>query len=105
MRYRIHHSLDRPTAFFGIRGRYLGVLGAGCAAAAVLALAVGAATQMILGAGAFLAGGAAAYLATVWAQERTDERDLMKAVGHRRMPLCWSVRPRPVRSIWKGTGI
>lgn len=102
MRYRIYHSLDRPTSFFGIKGRYLGVLGAGALASLVLALLVGTATQMILGLGALMAGCAVAYLATVWAQARTDERDLMKAVGHRRLPLCWSVRPRALRNIWKG---
>lgn len=102
MRCRIYHSLDRPSSIFGIKGRFLLLTGAGSGASAVLAIIVGSATQMIFGMGTLLLGCAASYLLTLWVQSSTDERDVMKVLGHRRLPDCWSMPPRPLRSAWKG---
>lgn len=102
MRYRIYHSLDRPSSVFGIKGRFLIVMLLGMAMSGILALVIGQATQMILGIGALMAGCVASYLAVIWAQSKVDERDIMKVTGHARLPMCWSVRPSAMRNIWKG---
>ena len=102
MRYRIYHSLDRPSSVFGIKGRFLLFMLLGMAMSGILALVFGKATQMLIGVAVMIAGCTASYLAVIWAQTRTDERDIMKAMGHGRLPMCWSVRPSAMRNIWKG---
>ena len=41
MRRRVYRSLDRPAAFFGIRGRFMWVMALGAALALVVGLVAG----------------------------------------------------------------
>ncbi len=102
MRRRVYRSLDRPASVFGIRGRFLWVAALLGAMALIVGLVTGAATSMIVGFGAGLAGAGAAYLATLSLQSRIDEKDLVKTIVKRSFPTLYRVRPKHVRNLWRG---
>ena len=74
MRRKVYRSLDRPAAFFGIRGRFMWVMALGGAIALVVGLVAGRAVATVAGFGAGLVGAVAAYLLTLSLQSRIDER-------------------------------
>lgn len=105
MTRKVYRSLDRSASVFGIRGRYLVVMAVGAGLSLVVGVAVGSALGMIPGAGAFLLGALAAYIATVSVQSKIDERDLVKVIARGSLPGAWKVPPRHVRNLWKGLGL
>ena len=78
MKRRVYRSLDRPAAFFGIRGRFMWVMAPG------------------------LVGAVAAYLLTLSLQSRIDEKDIWKRIVRKGYPSLYKVRPKHVRNIWRG---
>ena len=98
----MYRSLDRPAAFFGLRGRFMWVMVLGGALALVGGLVVGRAVAMIAGFGAGLIVAVAAYLFTLSLQSRIDEKDIWKRVVRRGYPSLYRVRPKHVRNIWRG---
>lgn len=105
MRRKVHRSLDRPAAVFGIRGRFLYVFGLIAAVALVAGLAFGRAVSTLLGFVVALAGFLAAYLLTVSLQSRIDGRDLWKLLAGRGLPSVYRTRPMHVRNIWRGCNL
>ena len=102
MRRRVYRSLDHPATFFGIRGRFLWVMGLGGAAALIVGMVTGAVSSMLMGFGAGLLAAVAAYLLTVSLQGRIDEKDLWKMVARRSYPALYRVRPTHLRNRWRG---
>jgi len=102
MRRKVCRSLDRPSAFFGIRGRFIYVLVLIVAAGLVPSIVVGKLTSMIFGFGVLLVVAVAAYFVTTSLQSRIDEKDMMKVLAKRRLPERYRVRPKALRNIWKG---
>lgn len=102
MRRRVYRSLDRPAAFFGIRGRFMWVMALGGALALVVGLVAGRAVATVAGFGAGLVGAVAAYLFTLSLQSRIDEKDIWKRIVRKGYPSLYRVRPKHVRNIWRG---
>lgn len=102
MRRKVHRSLDRPAAVFGIRGRFLYVFGLIAAVALVAGLALGRAVSTALGFAVAIAGFLAAYMVTVSVQSRIDGRDLWKLLAGRGLPSVYRTRPMHVRNLWRG---
>ena len=102
MRRRVYRSLDHPAAAFGIRGRFLWVMGIGGAIALIVGMVAGAVSSMIMGFGAGLAAAMAAYFVTVGLQGRIDEKDLLKTIARRAYPSLYRVRPKHLRNLWRG---
>lgn len=98
MKYRVWRSLDRPSAFFGIRGRFayvfLGIAGAG----ALLSLAVGSMTGSFLGMAAFAAACVGDYLLVLSLQGKMTDRGLSRRTASRKTPRCVRMQPRSIRS-------
>ena len=93
MRYRVYRSLDKPSAFFGIRGRFMKVVAAVGAVGALAGIVIGAATSGLVGLLIFLAAGAGGYLYAQNLQEDMTERDLQRRLASRRQPRFITVRP------------
>lgn len=102
MRRKVYRSLDRPSTFFGIRGRFILVTIAILAAGLVPAIVIGKVTNMLLGFGLLLVVAVVAYFVTTSLQSKIDEKDIWKVVARRRFPDMYRVRPKAVRNIWKG---
>ena len=54
MMRKVYRSLDQPSAFFGIRGRFILVMLVGTALVSVPSLVIGMVTTALLGGGVFL---------------------------------------------------
>ena len=102
MRRKVYRSLDQPSAFFGIRGRFILVMLVGTALVSVPSLVIGMVTTALLGGDVFLIGAASAYMFTLSLQTRVDEKDFWKAVSRRAYPAVYRVRPKHIRNLWRG---
>lgn len=102
MKRKVYRSLDRPSSFFGIRGRFMLVMLAMTVAGLVPAVVVGRLTSMIFGFGALLLVAVAAYFVTTSLQAKIDEKDILKVIVRKRFPDVYRVRTKSLRNIWKG---
>jgi hypothetical protein len=98
MKYRIWRSLDRPSSFFGIRGKFayvfLGIAGAG----AMLSFAVGRVVGSFMGMLAFAGACVGDYLLVLSLQGKMTDRSLTRKAASRKTPRCIHVLPRSIRS-------
>ena len=101
MKYRVWRSLDRPSAFFGIRGRFstvfLGIAGAGL----MVAFTVGSCTNSLIGMLTFGLCCIGAYSAVMSLQGRMTERGLARWMSSRRIPRAVRLMPKSIRSYLK----
>lgn len=102
MKRRVYRSLDHPATFFGIRGRFMVVMGLGGALALILGLVVGQLTSMLLGFGVILVIAVIFYFVTLSLQSKVDEKDIWKIVARRGYPELYRMRPKHIRNIWQG---
>ena len=105
MRRKVYRSLDRPSSFFGIRGRFIMVTLAIVAVGLVPSIVIGKLTNMLLGFGILLVTAVVAYFVTTSLQSKIDEKDIWKMVAKRRFPDLYRMRPKSVRNIWKGINL
>lgn len=102
MKRRVYRSLDRSATFFGIKGRFLLLMGAGAGLGVCLALIVGSMTSMLVGFAVLLVIIIAMYFLTTSLQSRLDEKKIWKYVVKRGYPEIYRVRPKHIRNIWRG---
>lgn len=102
MRYRVWRSLDRPSSFFGIRGKFayvfLAITGAGAAVSFIAGKFTGGFTGMLL----FAASAVGSYLTVMSLQGKMTDRGLSRRTASRRIPKRARVLPRSVVSQLKG---
>lgn len=99
MERRVYRSLDRPVAFFGVRGRYTTWLAMGLGGDLVLSLVVGMMTVGMIGVVLFVAGAIAIYLYIISFQERMSDRELDRKLNGRRLASCIRRKPVCIRRI------
>lgn len=102
MRRKVYRSLDRPSTFFGIRGRFIILTLAMVAVGLIPAITLGRLTNMLLGFGVLLVVAVVAYFITTALQSKIDEKDIWKTVAKWRFPDRYRMRPKSLRNIWKG---
>lgn len=101
MNRKVYRSLDKPTAFFGIRGRYTTWLAMMIGVVIVLALFVAQLTVGFIGWVTLGIGAVASYLFIIGYQERVSDRELDKIMDSKRLKSCIRRTPGPIRQIWK----
>ena len=94
MKCKVYRSLDRPSSFFGLRGRFITVCAAGLGLSLAFALVVGAVTFPLVGTAVFLLGAAGSYLLATSIQGRMSERTFGKRILARKYPGYIRLRPR-----------
>jgi hypothetical protein len=99
MRCKVYRSLDRPQAFFGIKGRYLMWFLLLAGADLALALAVGLATAGVFGFVLFVIGAVAAYILVMALQDKASDREFSIRLDARRYPRFYRVSPAPFREM------
>jgi hypothetical protein len=101
MRCKVYRSLDRPSSFFGIRGRFMVWLLLMAGAGLLLAFPVGVALSGIAGFAVFFICVAAAYLWVVSIQEKSSDREFSMRILSRRYPRYYRLRPQPFTALWR----
>lgn len=101
MRCTVYRSLDKPAAFFGIRGRFTAWFAVILAGVLLLALVAGAMTDTIVGVVAFIAGGGSAYLFVMGLQGKTSDRTFSLRMNSRRYVQYVRVPAGAMRHVWR----
>ncbi len=102
MRRRVYRSLDKPSEFFGIKGRFMMVMFFLSVCGITLSIMVGQIMGMIFGIGAAILLCAISYFITIVMQSKTKEKDFFKIVTKKLYPQVYAMRPKHIRNIWKG---
>ena len=102
MKYRVWRSLDRPSSFFGIRGKFAYVFLAFAAAGAMVSMVIGNMTGGITGMLAFACCCCIAdYMLVTSLQGKMSDRGLARFLAYRRTPRSIHMLPRSIRSYLK----
>lgn len=104
MQRKTYRSLDKPSAFFGIRGRFKLVLGVLAGASLFPAILTGSSFGST---GGFIVFGlcvAGAYFFVMGLQAKSSDREFFKRLSSRRYARFIRVPARKLSSIWKGDG-
>lgn len=107
MRYKVWRSLDRPSSFFGVKGKFayvfLGLAGAG----AMLSFVIGGMMGSLVGMIAFALCCVGAYMGVISLQGKMTDRGLSRFLASRKTPRFIHTRPRSfcsllnMQSTWK----
>ena len=101
MKYRVWRSLDRPSSFFGVRGKFAYIFAALAAAGAMLSFVIGGATSSLVGMIAFACSCVGAYMLVISIQGKMSERSLARFLASRRTPRFLKMSPKSIRSTLK----
>lgn len=101
MKLRVYRSLDRPAAFFGIKGKYQSLALYAFLADLVVSFLFGRMTNGLLGVLAFISLGALIYLGTIYVQDKYSDRTLMRLFSSRRLPGYIKILPGRISSLFK----
>lgn len=101
MKCQLYRSLDRPSAFFGIRGRFLTWFGFIAGGVMVVSFIIGSFTSSFFGFLVFFGLGAAAYGFILSLQSRSSDRVLTMKVNSRRYPSFFRVPSYAFRHLWR----
>ncbi len=102
MRRKVYRSLDKPSEFFGIKGRFMLILLLFAGLCAVISIIIGQVFGMIIGIGAGILSVVVAYLCVLTIQSKIKEKDLFKMLNRMSYPTVYSFRPKHIRNIWRG---
>ena len=101
MKYRVWRSLDRPSSFFGVRGKFAYIFLALAAAGGMLSFVIGGATNSLVGMIAFACACVGDYMLVISLQGKMSERSLARYLASRRTPKFLKMSARSIRSSLK----
>lgn len=101
MKRPLYRSLDEPSAFFGIRGRFTTWFGIYLGGALFAALMVGSATSGFFGFLAFFAFGVVGYGFVMSLQSKYSDRQLSMKLASKRYVRFIKVPPFSFRHLWR----
>ena len=99
MQLRVYRSLDRPSAFFGIRGRYQSLALYALVADLLVSFFAGQWTNGLIGVLVFVALGAVIFLGTIYIQGMYSDRTLFRLLAARRLKGYIKVRAQRLESL------
>ena len=100
MKCPVYRSLDKPSAFFGIRGRFTSWMLGIVVVLLFAALFLGALMKAIVGVIFFLAGVVAAYVYILNLQGKSSDRAFSMKLNSRRYPRFVRTPPGALRHMW-----
>ena len=98
MRCRVYRSLDKPSSFFGLRGRFVLWCAGGIGVSLALGLVVGLLTVSLFGMITCFAGAAASYLFVTSLQGKMSDREFSKKLLAGKYPEYVHLKPVPFDS-------
>lgn len=102
MRCPVYRSLDKPSAFFGIRGRFTTWMVGFLVADLVVAVVVAIVTVSMFGFLVFVAGAVAAYLYIMSLQAKGSDRAFSMKMNSKKYPQYVRTPAGAFRHIWRG---
>lgn len=102
MEYKVYKSLDKPSAFFGIRGRFSIWMAMGLAVDLFISFVVGTVIVGMLGVVVFVALALVIYMYILSVQGRLTPRQLTKKMDSRKFVSCIRLKPVSVYSMLSG---
>lgn len=100
MKLRVYRSLDRPAAFFGIRGKYQSLALYAFLLDLVVSFLIARVTNGLIGILAFITLGGMIYLGTIYIQDKYSDRTLMRLFASRRLPGYIKMIPGRISSLF-----
>lgn len=94
MKCKVYRSLDKPSSFFGLRGRFITCCAIGVALSLALAVVVGTVTVSLIGTAVFFLGSAGSYLFAISLQGKMSERTFGRKLLSKRFPDYIRLRPK-----------
>lgn len=104
MRRKIYRALDKPSAFFGIRGKFMILFALIATVALMLAFIIGNNLGSIIGMVAFFAGIIGDYCLIIYIQGRMSEKAFTRSLFAKKLPHCLRVKPHSIKSLLKYSG-
>ena len=105
MRYRVWRSLDRPSSFFGVKGRFAYVFIGLAAVGGVVAAITGSVSNSLVGMVAFALALTGDYMLVTTLQGKMSDRALSRFLASRKTPRCIHLRPRNILSYLNRTSL
>lgn len=102
MRCSVYRSLDKPSAFFGIRGRFTTWMGLLLAADLFVALLVGLMLGSFFGFLVFVIGAVSAYVYIMGLQGKSSDRAFSQKMNSKKYPRYVRTPAGAFRHIWRG---
>lgn len=102
MRCVVYRSLDKPSSFFGIKGRFMTWMGLLLVADLFLAFIIGAFLGTLFAFAIFVIGAVAAYLFVMSLQGKSSDRAFSLKMNARRYPRYVRTPPGPFMGFWNG---
>lgn len=99
MQLKVYRSLDRPSAFFGIRGRYQSLTLYAFVVDLVISFLCGQITNGLIGTVIFLALGAIIYMGAIYIQGIYSDRALFRYFTSRRLPGFIKLSPERISTL------
>ena len=99
-KYRIFRSLDKPSVFFGIKGKYMTWAMLSLGIVACLAILVGTSFSSLLGFVVFLVGLVVVYFAVLSVQSRITDRQMSKIMAAKMRVKYIKTPAHSVRSLF-----
>ena len=100
MRCKVYRSLDRPSSFFGIKGRYMTWFLLLAGAALLLALPVALATAGVFGFAFFVLAAAGTYVFILSLQDKASDREFSVRLNARKYPRFYRLKAQPFSALW-----
>ena len=97
MRCKVYRALDRPSVFFGIKGRFITWYLILAGAVLMLSVAVGVVTAGVFGFVLFILGAAGAYVFVMLLQDKSSDREFTIRLNARKYPRFYRLKPQPFR--------
>lgn len=95
MRFRIYRSLDRPSSFLGIKGKFMIIVGIVAGISGLLGIIIGKSIgNDLVGMGIFLGGSAVGVALTLMLQGRMSVRQFTRFLSSRNIPEFIRMKPR-----------
>lgn len=98
MKRKVYRALDRPSSFFGIRGRFIILFGAVAVGGLMLSAVIGKNTVSMVGTLCFLGTLLADYAFIRTIQSRMTERTFTRSICSRNIPKTVKVMPHSIKS-------
>lgn len=101
MRCPVYRSLDRPSAFFGIRGRFITLMGGLLVVSVLAAFFIGAMTVSAIGFVTFGIGAVGSYIYVMSLQGNSSDRAFSMRMNARRYARYVRTPAGAFRRIWR----